>query len=436
MKKAACLCSVFSLILVICSEKFGWAHVNPGDTLTKDNVAQAAELLTPSTLWMVVRGMPMTIRETQKVVWPKAYKEATDKYYGQVKLSVDGRALYNYVAGAPFPSIDLGDPFAGFKIMWNYEQNPYIIDNAGTTFINELVSSQGEVLATYANLWRRMTWLGRLYLDPKPIVPHNPPLHHSNLLGPLSFPQLHKGTMLLSLSYLPPDMPDDTYTYVPQVRRVMRLGIANRGDSVWGTDFDVDSYWGFNAKLGYWTFRVLAEKEILAVVHSGKYGDRSVWCAPRDGKHGIAAALPCVSWEKRRVWVVEGLPTGYPRPYSYSKRVLYIDQDFFAPLIQELYDQHGELWKSLLLCFFSAKWPYGGYPVWPLNGGKYNYEDEWPFIPNGLMVDLQQTQATTFDAPGGMKSILEGKTEWYFNEDIPTNTPEVYSPNYLIQSGR
>jgi len=101
-----------------------------------------------------------------------------------------------------------------------------------------------------------------------------------------------------------------------------------------------------------------------------------------------------------------------------------------------MYDQRGELWKSLLLCFFSAKWPYGGYPVWPLEGGKYNYEDEWPFIPNGLMVDMQQVQATTFDAPAGMKSILEGKTEWYFNEDVPANTPEVYSPNYLIQSGR
>ena len=436
MKKAAYLCGVFFLIPVLSREEFGWAEVKPNDTITTDNVAQAAELLTPSTLWMVMRGMTMTVRETQKVAWPQAYKEATDKYAEQVKLSADGRELYNYVAGVPFPAIDLNEPLAGFKIMWNYEHNPYLIDNAGTTFINELVNSKGVVQGSYANLWRRMTWLGRLYLDPKPVVPHNPPLHHSNLLGPLSFPQWLKGTMLLSLSYLPPDIPDDTYIYVPQLRRVRRLGIANRSDSVWGTDFDVDSYWGFNAKLGYWTFRVLAEKEILAVVHSGKYGDRSVWCVPRDGRHGIVSALPCVSWEKRRVWVVEGSPTGYPRPYTYSKRVLYIDQDFFAPLLQEIYDQRGELWKSLLLCFFSAKWPYGGYPVWPLDGGKYNYEDEWPFIPNGLMVDMQNGQATTFDAPAGMTSILEGKTEWYFNEDVPTNTPEVYSLSYLLQHGR
>lgn len=166
MEKTVWLCRLFLAVLEIGCVKLGWAEVKPGDTITKDNVAQAAELLTPSTLWMIMRGMPMTIRETQKIVWPKAYKEATDKYSGQVKLSAEGRELYNYVAGAPFPSIDLNDPLAGFKIMWNYEQNPYIIDNAGTTFINELVDSKGEVQATYANLWRRMTWIGRLYLDP------------------------------------------------------------------------------------------------------------------------------------------------------------------------------------------------------------------------------------------------------------------------------
>ena len=106
---------------------------------------------------------------------------------------------------------------------------------------------------------------------------------------------------------------------------------------MWGTDFDVDSYWGFNAKISYWTFRLLAQKEILAVVHSGKYGDASAWCAPRDGTHGIVAALPCVLWEKRKVWVVEGTPTGYTSPYAYSKRIFYIDQDFYGQLLQEMY---------------------------------------------------------------------------------------------------
>ena len=409
------------------------AEVTPGDIITQETLSSAEGLLTPSTRWMVERGMRMTILDTKQVEWPKAYKEATDTYASQVVLSDNGTELHNYIAGAPFPNIDPNDPQAGFKIMWNYEQNPYIIDNVGTDFLNELIDSRGEVERTYASLWRRMSWIGRLYTEPKPVAPHNPPLHHTNLLGPMSFPHEYKGMLLLSKTYLSPDIPDDTYTYFPRIRRVKRMGVANRGDAVWGTDFDVDSYWGFNAKIGYWTFRLLAEKEILAVVHSGKYGDDSVWCAPRDGTHGIVSALPCVLWEKRKVWVVEGTPTGYPRPYAYSKRIFYIDQDFYAPLIQEMYNRDGALWKNLLLCFFVAQRPYWGYPIWPVGEDKTERTDEWPFIPNGIMLDMLKERATTFDAPPGRKSPAEWRMEWHFNQDAPANSPDVYSVNYLLR---
>ena len=404
--------------------------------ITRDNMDQAESLLTPSTRWMVERGMPITVQETQKVEWPQAYADATVKFSPWVKLSDDGRELTDYVAGAPFPFIDLNDPLAGYKIMWNTSQNPYITDNAGTDFSTELVNRYGEVEKLFASRWRRMAWTGRLYLDPKPTVPYNPALRHTTLLGPMTFPATDKGASVLTLSYVAANTPDDTYRYLPELRRVRRIGIANRGEAVWGTDVDVDSFWGFAAKLSYWSFRVITEKDILAVVHSGKYGDRSVWCAPRDGQHGFLGALPCVLWEKRRVWVIEATPTRYPRPYAYSKRILYIDQDFYAPLIQEMYDQQGELWKALHLCFFATKSPYWGYPIWPVEGGTYQAQEEWPFIPNGLMIDLQQEHATTFDAPPGKMQPFGWKTEWYFNTQAEQNTPDVYSTNYLIRSAR
>ena len=404
--------------------------------ITRDNMDKAAGLLTPSTRWMVERGMPITIQPTKKVEWPRAYAEATVKYAPWVKLSDDGRELSQYVAGAPFPSVDPNDPLAGHKIMWNTSQNPYITDNAGTDFSSELVNRHGEIEKLFMSHWRRMAWTGRLYLDPKPTVPYNPALRHTTLLGPMTFPATDKGATVLTLSYVAANTPDDTYLYRPQLRRVRRIGIANRGEAVWGTDVDVDSFWGFAAKLSYWSFRLIAEKDILAVVHSGKYGDRSVWCAPRDGQHGFLGALPCVLWEKRRVWVIEAKPTGYPRPYAYSKRILYIDQDFYAPLIQEMYNQQGELWKALHLCFFTTKRPYWGYPIWPLEGGTYQTQEEWPFIPNGLMIDLHQEHATTFDAPSGKIAPFGWKTEWYFNTHAEQNTPDVYSTNYLIRSAR
>jgi hypothetical protein len=50
--------------------------------------------------------LPDHHRETKTVEWPKAYKEATEKYAAQVKLSPDGLRVQNYVAGLPFPNID------------------------------------------------------------------------------------------------------------------------------------------------------------------------------------------------------------------------------------------------------------------------------------------------------------------------------------------
>ncbi len=426
------LTAVFSISLTIKSQ----ADVNPGDTITKENAAQAESLLTPATHWMVEHGMRMSILATKKVHWPKAYQEATEKYAAQVIIDPDGRDIANYVAGCPFPTIDINDPLAGFKVMWNHEQPPYLIDNLGVEYVAELVDSSGAVARTYESTFHQLMWMGRLYTEPKPTIAHNPPLRRSEWFGPLTQPNDLKGLVSILFRYTPRDTADDIYAYVPERRKVARVSIANRSDALGGSDFDFDSFYGFNGNIRHWTFRILAEKELLAVVHSDKYGDSSAWCAPRDGKHGILAALPCVPWEKRRVWIIEGTPTAFPREYGYSKRVLYMDQDFFAPLIQEMHDQNGELWKAMVGCISYTTKPYEGYPARPLAGGKYNYEDEWPFTSHWVLVDLQTGSATTGDSPPSYKQPSEWRTDWYFNESISNNTPEVYSPNYLTRSGR
>ena len=118
-------------VVVFGSVGLGRADVQPGETITKANIAQAEALLTPVTRWMVEQGMPMEIIATKPVKWPQAYEEATERYAAQVEIADDGREIFNYVAGAPFPVIDMNDPSAGYKIMWNHEQNPSSIDNLG-----------------------------------------------------------------------------------------------------------------------------------------------------------------------------------------------------------------------------------------------------------------------------------------------------------------
>jgi len=97
------------------------ADVSPGDKITADNADKVKDLVSPGLEWCIKHGLPMSIIETKRLEWPKAYKEATEKYAGQVKLGADGLSISNYVAGQPFPNIDPKDPQVAIKIMFNYE---------------------------------------------------------------------------------------------------------------------------------------------------------------------------------------------------------------------------------------------------------------------------------------------------------------------------
>src|SRR6185436_9786714 len=82
------------------------ADVSPGDTIDKSNVAQAKDLISPAVEWCVTQGMTMKIIAAKPIGWPKAYREATEKYASQVKLADNGLSISGHVAGAPFPNLD------------------------------------------------------------------------------------------------------------------------------------------------------------------------------------------------------------------------------------------------------------------------------------------------------------------------------------------
>ncbi|TMA95781.1 MAG: DUF1329 domain-containing protein, partial [Deltaproteobacteria bacterium] len=97
------------------------ADVVPGDKITDANIDKVKDLISPGLEWCIKHGFPLTITETKHVEWPRAYKEATEKYASQVKLSADGRSMENYVAGQPFPNPDPKDPQFVIKVMFNYD---------------------------------------------------------------------------------------------------------------------------------------------------------------------------------------------------------------------------------------------------------------------------------------------------------------------------
>ena len=170
----------FLVILFIAPSSISAELPSVGTVVNADNAEKYAEVLNPTQRYMLQHGVTMPVTEYRKYEWPRPYKEATEKYSGQVRLSPDGRDIISYVAGAPFPLIDENDPQAGAKWMWNHEQGPKYTDNVGVGWNMELVNNRGERERFFgSSFWRRMMWRGRIMLDPKPVVPHEPAIGYS-----------------------------------------------------------------------------------------------------------------------------------------------------------------------------------------------------------------------------------------------------------------
>src|SRR6267142_2977661 len=89
------------------------AQVRPGDFITPDNAYKVKDLVTPGQYLRVMHGMSIKVAPTERIDWPPPYKDATEKYSSQVRLTPDHRSLVGYVAGQPFPLIDPNDPWVG-----------------------------------------------------------------------------------------------------------------------------------------------------------------------------------------------------------------------------------------------------------------------------------------------------------------------------------
>jgi hypothetical protein len=406
------------------------AEIAPGTVIAKENLASAKELLIPSMQWMVENGLAIRVVAPKSVPWPSRYKEATEKYASQVKLSPDGRSLTGYVAGLPFPNVDPNDPQAAFKVMWNQELKPVYTDDVQTEFIFELTDATGNVERTQIwDRWRRLFWSGRLYHDPKPEIPHDPPIRFTELFGPALAPEDIRNTSALSIRYVDADTPDDTYLYLPQLRRVRRVPVNNRTDSIFGTDMDLDSTWGFASKVGNFSFKVLAvSRAILAPVHSGKYGVADLYQMAPGG--GVKSWMPDGSWEKRDVWVIEGQPR--ISPYAFSRGIFYVDREFWQMNFTEWFDKKGELWKIWWNMFNFTDEPRSG-KVFTEPGTGLRVQRAT--TPAGMEADLLSMHTTKWRAPS--PHGLERGTDWRFDAGAPgDNIPDYHTVSHMVEIGR
>jgi Protein of unknown function (DUF1329) len=396
------------------------ADVQPGDVITKDNADKVKDLVSPGVEWCVKHGMKMKIVPYQKVEWNKAYREATEKYGGQTKLAPDGRSLIGHVAGLPFPTLDPNDPQIALKIMWNFEYKPYVTDDedlrnfdadTGPVADGPMQVERHFLLDHLRTLW----YTGRIYVDPKPELPNPDGVRAKSSLHPILEPFDLKGVGETGIRYLSPDRQDDTWLYLPSLRRVRRLSSAQRSDALFGQDTDVDSYGGYAGQIPWFEWKYLGEKEILASMHAAEFPVK--YC------DGGGDFIFCDNWEKRKAYVVEGTPK-LPQ-YAYGKRLIFVDKETYLIAYSDIFDRSLQLWKVWVNEWSMKKRATSSYGV--------EYSDDMPFQPSITMVDMQLTHATKAALPSAK---YPGEQGWYFNQgDKAGISEEFFTIAHLIESG-
>ena len=329
-----------------------------GDVIRFDDVAQLKPFL-PEEFWnhrdyFFFEGMELVIGPTQfDYEVAAAYIEATAKFMGEARIGPDN-SLEKYTAGQPFPmeGIDcLGDPQAGVKIMWNHD---YQWDGAaGSAKFLYSYWDRGEQLPLYYQGWAKDVQLAHRvesqYSDE----------NNGDVLGrgekrkeangqTVEAPFDARGIALLTHRYKSSDKPrgqarnDDTWVYVPTLRRVRRIQTAQRTDAVVGTDFTFDDLFSFKGIVPQYEWQCLGERKIIAPMNT------MVKAYPYDREHdfgpyGLSYADD--RWELRDAIVVRMIPKNADHPYHHKD--IYLDKQTLNAMYSFAYDQKEELWKII-----------------------------------------------------------------------------------------
>ncbi len=387
-----------------------YAQVKPGDFITAENATKVRDIVPPGVYYKVERGMSMKITPTERIDWPPPYKDATEKYSSQVRLTSDHRSLVGYVAGQPFPLIDSNDRDVGVKVIWNNVFRPITSDDYDLRFYDCDTEYQKKGPQTSQTEYFQIghyagyDLVGRTEVEPLPIDPDFKTTGRLWIFGlyPVLAPQELHGIGFIRWRYADPSKGDDTWSLNAGSRRIRRIDESILSSAVTsGTaafSWDPDHYSGFNAKTEEYNYKFIGEKNMLGSVHAAHSPE--VRCATDGG----ASACP-ENWEMRHLYVLEATPRPGHINAIDSRSLIYLDSEmWFEPFI-DTYDRAGRLFRSHI--YWLA---YRDRPVPDARVAIYPFKRE--FVVGAVSTDVQSGQATMCYLPG---IETPEKECWYIN---------------------
>lgn len=349
----------------------------PGDVLTQKDLPRLRPFLPPG--YFEQNNFPdfhMTIAPPEDMSPDAAYKACTEKYAAQTRLAPDG-AMINFQCGQPFLATDIktDDPNGGLKMAWNFNWRPRawgvrnlnawaLIRPGGSHppwdheqppaswFVGPLDQTEycppeiGHYFGGGGTVERVIEGIFQLFQ-----FSHISEYMDSPWKGTLPLPAAQdiefkewdaffrpfdiRGTAFVQFRYLDPHRPDDSWAYIPVLRRVRRISTEVKSDALLGTDFTLDDYWGFNARVLDWDWKLLGFMNIV-----GQMGVKEDFAH----YYGPMGTIPDDWFRLRKVAVIVRTPKSPRHPYSAA--VMFVDMENFYCLYHFPIDRAGHLWKS------------------------------------------------------------------------------------------
>jgi len=313
---------------------------------------------------------------------PKKFSSDTEKYAGQAtlkRIDTGGYTIDNYQAGLPFPNPK--EPQLGYKVAYNnwYYWRPFVYTYLSTLYrvdqnLNVYRSTGG------VNNWR----VAHLSDGDMPVQMSYAGPYFLLIRNPQFTPEQNRYTTSLQMLYSDPAHVQDSYIFLPSLRRSLRLSTASRCAPITGSDWIYDDNGGgMYFQVPYFDVKVLGKKKILALVHEKQ-------CTRPDKKDcfTIAGSNPwwpkpeLGPWEVIDTYVLDITPLSALGHYCYAHKIAYIATTNAWILVWwEAYDQNGNFWKLDKASYRPA--PIGNGEETTVNG-----------IVDASVVDVQDSHAS------------------------------------------
>jgi Protein of unknown function (DUF1329) len=377
-----------------------------GDVISMDKIESIKPFLPPE-FWnnrdfFFYDGMKMEIGPFYRDYTPaKEYVDATKANKGKAKIGPD-ESLEGHIAGQPFPIEDInckGDPQAGIKLIWDFDYQ-WEGDGTNTKYFYSYWD-RGEQLPLYYEGTSRTVQLSHRVekdlLDTQEGDLFRGEKRRGAFGVEVTAPFDARGIALITYRYKSSDGPrdqaknDDTWVYVPTLRRVRRISTAQRTDAVSGTDFTFDDLRSFAGIVPQYTWECLGEMDILAPMNS-KVKAYPYTKDHNFGPYGLSYADD--RWELRKAIKIRMTPKNKDHPYHHKD--IYIDKQTMAPLYSFAYDQKEELWKII---WHNKRWSVDG------NKEDPSYYAGWEGVPDPR--DIKVVSDTIVNVQTGTGNRIE-----------------------------